>query len=146
MRDRRRITQILTFGLLNKLSSDFQPIRLLDPECCYKFTCLMANSADQDLLKKPTDLDLHCLQRQGISGFSRTRVNKKPFGFYLVCCRRLHFVKIHKTKSIPSVLYQIIILFLNCSSSLSSVCLCCTVIICFKSLVSNCFINPCPAE
>ena len=32
----------------------------------------MANSADQD--QKPTDLDLHCLQRQGISGFSRTRV------------------------------------------------------------------------
>ena len=28
------------------------------------------------LLQKPTDLDLHCLQRQGISGFSRTRVNK----------------------------------------------------------------------
>ena len=28
------------------------------------------------LLKKPTDLDLHCLQRQGISGFSRTRVKK----------------------------------------------------------------------
>ena len=27
------------------------------------------------LLKKPTDLDLHCLQRQGLSGFSRTRVN-----------------------------------------------------------------------
>ena len=26
------------------------------------------------LLKKPADLDLHCLQRQGISGFSRTRV------------------------------------------------------------------------
>ena len=25
-------------------------------------------------LQKPTDLDLHCLQRQGISGFSRTRV------------------------------------------------------------------------
>ena len=24
--------------------------------------------------KKPTDLDLHCLQSQGISGFSRTRV------------------------------------------------------------------------
>ena len=32
----------------------------------------MASSAD---LQKPTDLDLHCLQRQGISGFSRTRVN-----------------------------------------------------------------------
>ena len=27
------------------------------------------------LLQKPTDLDLHCLQKQGISGFSRTRVN-----------------------------------------------------------------------
>ena len=26
------------------------------------------------LLQKPTDLDQHCLQRQGISGFSRTRV------------------------------------------------------------------------
>ena len=24
--------------------------------------------------QRPTDLDLHCLQRQGISGFSRTRV------------------------------------------------------------------------
>ena len=32
------------------------------------------------LLKKPTDLDLHCLQRQGISGFSRTRV-KIPMRF-----------------------------------------------------------------
>ena len=27
------------------------------------------------LLQKPTDLDLLCLQRQDISGFSRTRVN-----------------------------------------------------------------------
>ena len=37
----------------------------------------MANSADPDQLasQKPTDLDLHCLQRQGISRFSRTRVN-----------------------------------------------------------------------
>ena len=26
------------------------------------------------LLQKPTDLDLHCLQRQDISGFSKTRV------------------------------------------------------------------------
>ena len=32
------------------------------------------------LLQKPTDLDLHCLQRQGISWFSRTRV-KKVLGF-----------------------------------------------------------------
>ena len=34
----------------------------------------MVNSVDPDQLE-PTDLDLHCLQRQGISGFSRTRVN-----------------------------------------------------------------------
>ena len=33
----------------------------------------MTNSADSD--QKPTDLDLYCLQRQGISRFSRTRVN-----------------------------------------------------------------------
>ena len=45
----------------------------------------MANSADPDqlasseaiswLLQRPTDLDLHYFQKQGISGFSRTRVN-----------------------------------------------------------------------
>ena len=34
----------------------------------------MANSADPDQL---TDLHLHCLQRKGISGFSRTRVKQK---------------------------------------------------------------------
>ena len=38
----------------------------------------MANSADPDQLASsaPTDLDLHCLQREGISRFSRTRVNQ----------------------------------------------------------------------
>ena len=59
--------------------SNFQPIRLLDPDCCYKFTYLIANSADPDQLvslQKPTDLDRHCLQRQDISRFSRTRVKK----------------------------------------------------------------------
>ena len=35
----------------------------------------MANSADPG--KKPTDLILHCLHRQDISGFSRTRVKPK---------------------------------------------------------------------
>ena len=67
-------------------TSSFQPIRLLDPDCCYKVTYLMANSADPDqlasseaLLQKPTDLDLHCLQGQGISGLSRTRVKRKRY-------------------------------------------------------------------
>ena len=31
------------------------------------------------LLQKQTDLDLHCLQRQGISGFSRTMVNDADY-------------------------------------------------------------------
>ena len=39
----------------------------------------MTVSADPDQLasQKPTDLDLHYLQKQGISGFSRTRVKDK---------------------------------------------------------------------
>ena len=46
----------------------------------------MANSADPDQLSsKPTDLGLHCLQRQGIIGFSRTRVKPVFFtGHYCV--------------------------------------------------------------
>ena len=44
-----------------------------DPDCWYKFTYPMANSADPD--QKPTDLDLHCFQRQDISRFSRNKVN-----------------------------------------------------------------------
>ena len=36
----------------------------------------MANSADPD--QKPTHLDLHCLQRQDLSGLYRTRVKIYP--------------------------------------------------------------------
>ena len=43
-------------------TSNLQPVRFLDPDCCYKFTCLMANSANPDRLasdlKKLADLDL----------------------------------------------------------------------------------------
>ena len=67
-------------------TSNFQPIRLLDPGCWYKFTNKMTNSADPDQLasseanwSRSTLLDVHCLQRQGISRFSKTRVNN----FYL---------------------------------------------------------------
>ena len=35
------------------------------------------------LLQKPTDFDVHCLQRHGIFGFRRTRVN--VFEFYNHC-------------------------------------------------------------
>ena len=63
-----------------------QPITLLDPDCWYKFTYLMPNSVDPEDLKKPTDLDLHCLQRQDISRLSRTRVNTKPNQNVIFCC------------------------------------------------------------
>ena len=41
----------------------------------------MANSEDSD--QKPTDLDLHCLQRQDISGFSRTRVKRFGLAYFI---------------------------------------------------------------
>ena len=48
----------------------------------------MANSADPDLLasEKPTNLDLHCLQRQDIYGFSRTRVKLTERRLLLTHC------------------------------------------------------------
>ena len=54
--------------------------------CWYKFTFWMANSAD---LQKPTDLDLHCLQRQGISRLSRTRVK------YSMCLKQKSQASLH---------------------------------------------------
>ena len=56
----------------------FQPIRLLDPGCWYKFTYWMTNSADPDQVASSEATwsgSTHCLQRHGISGFCRTRVN-----------------------------------------------------------------------
>ena len=43
------------------------------------------------LLQKPTDLDLHCLQRQGISGFSRTRVNTLT---HIYICQNSTFINL----------------------------------------------------
>ena len=47
----------------------------------------MVHIADPD--KLPTDLDPHCLERYGISGFSRTRVNLLRFlsDFYKICIK-----------------------------------------------------------
>ena len=39
---------------------NFQPIRLLDQDCCYKFTYLIINSADPDKLAS-SDLFIHDL-------------------------------------------------------------------------------------
>ena len=48
-------------------TSNFQPIRLLDPHCCYKSAYLMAKSADPDQLAS-TDLDLYYLQNRVYPG------------------------------------------------------------------------------
>ena len=65
----------LTLVLLNKYDATptfhFQPVRLLDLDCCYKFKYLMVNSADPDQLASSE-------AKQGISGFSRTRVYSFP--------------------------------------------------------------------
>ena len=57
-------------------TSNFQPIRLLNPDCCYKFTYLMTKSADPHQLASANWSESALLQRQGISGFSRTRVKE----------------------------------------------------------------------
>ena len=57
-------------------TSNFQPITLLDPDFCYKFAHLMANSADPDQFasSEANWSGSTLFAKQGISGFSRTRV------------------------------------------------------------------------
>ena len=88
-------------------TSNFQPIRLLDLDYChdllcycYELTYLMAVQIQISRhLQKPTDLDLHCLQKQGISGFSRTRVKISNSLFHTFspyfCFSYNLFLKIH---------------------------------------------------
>ena len=49
----------------------------------------MANSAD------PEDLDLHCLQMQGISGLSRTRVNRDIKRLYCIYKFFMSAIRLH---------------------------------------------------
>ena len=61
---------------------------------------------DQFASKKPTDLDLQCLQRQGISGFSMTWVKDYlhlPFQVLPVSRRHLVVVLKDRTKYINQV-------------------------------------------
>ena len=46
----------------------------------------MTNSIEPDQLaySEPPDLDLHCLQKQGMYGFSRTRVKCDTFKEYRI--------------------------------------------------------------
>ena len=59
------------------------------------------------LLWKPTDLDLLCLQRQGISGFSRTRVNCTPvnWGWFRLYDGPRQLI-LAQCSSIPAVLFD----------------------------------------
>ena len=50
-------------------TSNFQPIRILETRCRYKFTFFMTNSVDTDQLA--SEEALHHLQRQGYSGSAR---------------------------------------------------------------------------
>ena len=63
--------------MLNKLkchaTSNFQPIRLLDPGFLIEIH-IFNDSADQ----KPTDLDLHCLLRQGMLCLAREELTLIP--------------------------------------------------------------------
>ena len=59
------------------------------------------------LLQKPTDLDLHCLQRKGISGFSRTRV-KLAKSFSDLCNFFWFFIDISSTvcSGLPTCMFE----------------------------------------
>ena len=95
---------------------------------------------------RATDLDLHCLQRQGISGFSRTRVKCVFFSYVqvFIYCLELHQerrarLRSSKTGLSPAPLSVVFLLtvpwrFFFCSSSL---CVCdfmCGFLICSSSL------------
>ena len=56
-------------------TSNFQPIRLLDPDFWYKFTYWMANSTDPDQLANWSGSTL--FPKAEYIGFSRTRVKKR---------------------------------------------------------------------
>ena len=60
------------------------------------------------LLKKPTDLDLHCLQRQGISGFSRTRVKGFHPSVYpsKLCLGHIFLCSINSFTKLGGVVYE----------------------------------------
>ena len=52
----------------------------------------MAKSADPDQKPSPVDLILHCLQMQGISGLSRTRVKVNMIVYKFIIDIRLYFL------------------------------------------------------
>ena len=79
-------------------------IQIVDIDSHTKWQTADSDQLASSEVKKPTDLDLHCLQRQGISRFSRTRVKpqhkevpcvpnqKSDQPAYLCISVSLHFV------------------------------------------------------
>ena len=60
------------------------------------------------LLQKPTDLDLHCLKRQCISGFSRTRVKSQNTD-----CHKLQTHSTKHTKTKHNITYRLLYYFFH---------------------------------
>ena len=67
------------------------------------------------LLQKPTDLDLHCLQRQGISGLSRTRVKIRFYTINWILKGKIPYYSknylllwtpLHSLRNISALLYS----------------------------------------
>ena len=58
------------------------------------------------LLQKPTDQDLHCLQRQDISGFSRTRVKRDYTLHITVHIFSSQYEEVTLTEPMPSTVLE----------------------------------------
>ena len=77
------LTLYLTLAMMNKLICHahlkLSASQITWSSFWYKFTYLVTNSVEHDQLASEVAnwSDLHCLQRHGISGFSRTRVKKQ---------------------------------------------------------------------
>ena len=94
-------------------TSNYQPMRLLDLDCCNKFTSVLNGKQCRS-----GALDLQCLQMKGISGFSRTRVkvkfhtkllyNTKTKGFFSNCWLPYSYVLVFKIVNIKLLRKQIV--------------------------------------
>ena len=135
----------LTLVLLNKLRCHtlfkFSANQITCSDCWYKFNTEWQTVQIQIswLLKKPTDLDLHCLQRQVISGFSRTRVNLMHVVYKWNLRLDAALTRKNKIAFIGTHIQRV---FSICMHFFGTLHLCRYT----KRLPLQHFINPCPAE
>ena len=70
----------------------------------------MTNSADPDQLASSINLYLHCFQRQGISGLSRTRHNLSAVPFQTVHMKYQAFISLNNNnKKLECYLLQFLL-------------------------------------